>query len=168
MCKLGLSWFVGRLFDDKRATILLVASWGLITVTMFWLLGAFHIQFMTFGPSDKTQFMGMLIDTWPKWFALAFFSFVNTAINEFLGNALVPFFTNTIQDHKTKYIPYPKTTCLTVSQIHTVYCHIMGSLSLLMFFCQVDFLLVRLVADLIVNHYSVLRFLVDKEHDPVR
>lgn len=44
----------------------------------------------------------------------------------------------------------------------------MGSLSLLMFFCQVDFLIVRLVADLIVNHYSVFKFLADKEHDPAR
>lgn len=168
MYDLGLSWLLGRLFDDKRATIMLVAMWGVITVVTFWQLGAFHIQFMTFGPSKDTQFLGMLIDTWPKWMSLAVFSFVNTAINEFLGNALVPFITNTIEDHKTKYIPYSKMTCLFISQMHTIYCHIMGTLSLLMFFCQVDFLLVRLVADLIVNHYAVFKFLADKEHDAGR
>lgn len=168
MCNLGVSRFLGVLFEDKRATIGLVASWGLITVIGFWCFGAFHIQFMTFGPSNDTKFMGMVIDTWGKWFALALFSFVNTAINEFLGNALVPWFTNTIQDHKTKFIPYSKMTCLVISQIHTVYCHVMGSLALLMFFCQVDFLLVRLVADLIVNHYSILVFMNNKVHDLAR
>lgn len=178
------------LFEDKRATVCLVLAWGILTVGMFWGLGAFHIQaraplvpsepavppylthpfapaqFMTFGPSSDTKFMGMVIDRWDKWFALCVFSFLNTAINEFLSNALVPWFTNTIQDHKTRYIPYSKYVCLAISQAHTIYCHVMGSLALLMFFCQVDFLLVRLVADLLVNHFSVLMFLRDKTVDP--
>ena len=41
----------------------------------------------------------------------------------------------------------------------------MGSISLLMFFCQVDFLIVRMIADLIVNYYSTLRFLRHKTVD---
>lgn len=60
-------------------------------------LGAFEGQFMTVGPSESTVFMAMKINTWPKWYALACFSFMNTTVNEFIGSALVPWLTNTIQ-----------------------------------------------------------------------
>lgn len=87
------TWF----FEDKRATTCLMLAWMVVTCVIFWFLGAFHIKFMTFGPSNGTMFMGMTIDTWPKWSALAGFSFWNTAMNEFLGSALGPWFVNTIQ-----------------------------------------------------------------------
>lgn len=84
-------------FDDKRYTTVLLVVWGGITCVIFWSLGAFHTHFMTWGPSERTVFMGMTIDTWWKWHALAQFSFWNTAANEFIGSALAPFFLNTIQ-----------------------------------------------------------------------
>lgn len=83
--------------QDKRATTCVLLLWMTVTCSIFYFLGAFHIHFMTFGPSPKTTFMGMTIDTWVKWNALAAFSFTNTAMNEFLGSALGPWFTNTIQ-----------------------------------------------------------------------
>lgn len=88
---------IKSLFHDKRLTVIVLVAWMTLACTIFQQLGAFHSQFMTFGPSEKTEFMAMKIDSWPKWHALAIFSFFNTAINEFIGSALVPWFTNTIQ-----------------------------------------------------------------------
>jgi hypothetical protein len=82
--------FIRLLFEDKRYTMILLVTWMVIACIVFYQLWAFHMHFMTFGPSDKTIFMGMTIDTWNKWYCLAAFSFINTAINEFLGNALMP------------------------------------------------------------------------------
>jgi hypothetical protein len=81
---------VKLLFDDKRYTMILLVSWMTMACIVFYFLGAFHMHFMTFGPSDETIFMGMTIDTWGKWYCLASFSFMNTAVNEFLGTALLP------------------------------------------------------------------------------
>ena len=100
--------FVNKMFEDKRATMVLLVAWMVSACVIFWSLGAFHVHYMSFGPSAESTFMGMTIDNWGKWSALAIFSFLNTAINEFLGSALIPWFTNTIQDHKTKYLPYSK------------------------------------------------------------
>jgi hypothetical protein len=54
--------------------------------------------------------MGLKIDTWSKWSALAAFSFCNTCINEFISNALGPWFVNSLQDHKTRSIQYCKSS----------------------------------------------------------
>ena len=80
------------MFEDKRSTMILLAVWMIIACIVFNQLGAFHMHFMTFGPSEETIFMGMVINTWNKWYCLAAFSFVNTATNEFLGNALMPWY----------------------------------------------------------------------------
>lgn len=84
-------------FRDKRLTLIVLALWMTSTCIIFNQLGAFHSQFMTFGPSPKTEFMAMKIDSWSKWWSLAIFSFCNTTINEFIASALCPWFTNTIQ-----------------------------------------------------------------------
>lgn len=125
------------------------------------------MDFMTFGPSEHTHFGGFCIDDWTKWTSMALFSFLNTGINEFLGSALVPFFTNTIEDHKTKYIPYSKGMCIIISQTHTIYCHVMGVFGIFLMLSQIDFLMIRLAADLIVNHYTVTMFLKNKETSEV-
>lgn len=59
----------------------------------------------------------MVIDNWFKWGCLAVFSFLNTAVNEFLGSALVPWFTNTIMDHKSTA---PFQICLFPLQSHSI------------------------------------------------
>lgn len=94
------------LFDDKRYTSVMMIAWMIFACCVFYVLGAFHTHYMTFGPSATTEFMGLKIDTWYKWHWLAQFSFWNTAINEFLGASLFPFFTNTIQVIFTNTIPY--------------------------------------------------------------
>lgn len=89
-CKMSPIGIVKLLFEDKRYTMIVLVIWMTVSCTVFRELGAFHMHFMTFGPSNETIFMGMIIDTWKKWYFLALFSFFNTATNEFLGNALLP------------------------------------------------------------------------------
>lgn len=126
-----VSWTV---FDDKRYTTALMVGWGVLTCFIFWWLGAFHTHFMTFGPSDRTVFMGLVINDWYSWSALAAFSFVNTAINEFLSASLIPWFTNTIQDHKTHYLNYSQATCIHISNLYCLYGHLMSVFSIFLFF----------------------------------
>lgn len=52
-------------------------------------------------------------------------------------------FQNTIQDHKTKYIPYPKWQCVSILLAYEVYTHIMSIFSMYLLFSQIDFLLIR-------------------------
>lgn len=52
-------------------------------------------------------------------------------------------------------------------QLFTLYTHVMGVFGIFLFFSQVDFLLIRLAADLIVSHYVTIRFMEQKRVDPV-
>jgi hypothetical protein len=142
---------------------MLLMAWMCTSVGIFWTLGAFHVQFMTFGPSSATIFMGMTIDNWFKWWCLASFSFCNTGVNEFLGSALGPWFINTVQDQKCTKLPYSKLTCLAISQLFTVYEHVMSVFGIFLMFSQIDFMLLRMAADLIVNQYSMTRFMLHKD-----
>ncbi len=90
-------WLVRKLFDDKRWTVGLLLAWMIAVCIIFYVLGAFHMNYMHIGPGEDTVFMGLKIDSWGKWSALAIFSFLNTCINEFISNALGPWFLNSLQ-----------------------------------------------------------------------
>lgn len=90
-------WLIKRFFHDKRCTVGLLLLWMVTVCTIFYALGAFHMGYMHVGPGDDTVFMGLKIDNWGKWMALAIFSFCNTGINEFISNALDPWFVNSLQ-----------------------------------------------------------------------
>ena len=64
-----------------------------------------------------------------------------------------------MQDHKTRSIEYSHVTCLWIVQIHCMYVHVMGVFSLFLFFSQVDFAIIRLLADWLVTGYSTVWFI---------
>lgn len=71
-------------------------------------------------------------------------------------------FTNTIQDHKTKYLPYSKGVCMLITQIYTIFCHVMSIFGIFLLFSQIDFLVIRTIADLLVNQYTTTMFMQNK------
>lgn len=151
-----------RVFDDKRIAVVILMVWLAIVVVVFKDIGLLDTKFMSMGPSDKTIFMGMVLDSWYKWGMVAVFTFVNTSINDFMSDAISPWILNTITDHKTRFLPYSKGTCLLISQMWSIYCNVMGVFGLFLAMTQVDFVLIRMAADLTVNVYTNLRFMKNK------
>lgn len=155
---------LGVLFDDKRLTCVVLMTWMMIVLCGFSQIGITQSQFMQFGPTNTTAYMGISINTWPKWYSVAIFTFVSTSINDFVSDALVPWIQNTVQDHKTRYTPYSKWTCWLIAQTWSLYCCVMGLFSINIMFAQVDFNIIRGVADMAVNSYTTYRFIKDKTH----
>ena len=153
---------VDRLFDDKRIAVGLLMVWLVVVLLVFKDIGMLETRFMTMGPSAATVFMGVTLDTWYKWNLVAVFTLINTSINDFMSDALSPWILNTITDHKTKYIPYSKGVCLLISQLWSVYCNVMSVFGLFLAMTQVDFVLIRMGADLTVNMYTNLKFMRNK------
>jgi len=157
-----MCFIIDRLFDDKRIAVTILMVWLTIVLGMFKDMGLLETKFMTMGPSPNTVFMGVVLDTWHKWGLVAWFTLVNTSINDFMSDALSPWILNTITDHKTRYIPYSKGMCLLIAQLWSVYCNIMGVFGLFLAMTQVDFVLIRMGADLTVNMYTNMKFMRDK------
>jgi len=151
-----------KIFDDKRIAVCFLMLWLVIVVTVFKDIGLLDTKFMNFGPSASTVFMGMVLDTWYKWSLVAAFTFVNTSINDFMSDAISPWILNTITDHKTKFLPYSKTTCICISQLWSIYCNVMSVFGLFLAMTQVDFVMIRMSADLTVNFYTNMRFMRNK------
>lgn len=154
--------FVHLIFDDKRLAITIVIMWMVVVVGSLNSLNVMHSEFMTFGPSNHTKFLTVTINTWTKWGMLSTATFLNTCISDFMSDAISPWIQNTIQDHKAKYLPYRKFTCYLICQLWTVYCSVMGIFNVFLLMSQIDFLLVRLLADLIVSTITIYKFTHNK------
>lgn len=155
-------------FDDKRVAIACVITWLCILLFTFYSMGLLHATFITFGPSPHTKIMTMTIDTWSAWSLVAMASFVSTVVSDFFGDSIGPFIMNTIQDHKGIYLPYSKFQCLIITQLWSVYCVLMSVFSLGLMTSQLDFILIRLTADLIVNGFTTYKFMSHKKTDADR
>ena len=157
--------FLDTIFDDKRKSIAVLICWLIIVLFAFKSIGLFTTDFMRFGPSETTKIMTLTINDWHEWWMVATASFLSTCMNDFFSDALGPFFINTIQDHKTRYLPYSKTTCYIILQLWSTYCCLMSIFSIGLLMSQIDFLLIRLLADLIVNSFTTFKFLKNKEYN---
>ena len=153
---------VDAFFDDKRVITFFLMVWLSIVLLVFKDIGLLDTKFMSLGPSDFTVFMGVTLNTWYKWGLVASFTFINTSVNDFVSDAIGPWILNTITDHKTRFIPYSKPVCLLITQMWSVYCNIMSVFGIFLAMSQIDFVLIRMVADLIVNAYTTTKFMRGK------
>ena len=160
-----MTWCLA-LFDDKRLLTLALFIWTCVSSLVFtYIMLKDNSNFLLFGPNKHNKLLGVPLDDWFKWWTTAIYTFVSTAIAAFAGDSLLPFINNTIQDHKTEYIPYSKFTCLCIIQIFTVYAVIMSVIGMFVALTQVDFMLIRILADILVNHYTTFWFLRGKKVD---
>ena len=159
-------YFIDAIFDDKRCITVFLSCWLCLVLVVFKDIGLLDTKFMTLGPSDATVFMGVTLNSWYKWGLVAGFTFINTSVNDFMSDALGPWILNTITDHKTRFIPYPKWVCLGITQTWSIYCNIMSVFSIFLAMSQIDFVLIRMLADLLVNAYTTTKFMRNKTHCP--
>lgn len=159
---------VDRVFEDKRIAAAILLVWLCIVFGVFKELGMLDSPYMNLGPSPRTVFMTVVLDTWGRWGLVACFTFVNTCMNDFFNDAISPWLLNTVIDHKARYLNYPKLVCLSISQIWSVYCAAMNVLALMVALSQIDFVLIKLLADLCVNTYTNTKFMQHKVHDPAK
>jgi hypothetical protein len=155
-------------FDDKRVTIACISVWFVVCLIGFTWLGIFGSEYMRIGPSPTLTYMGMTIQTMPRYLTVVMFVVLSTAINDFASDAIGPWIQNTVMDHKSRTIPYNKFTIIFITQMWSLYCGTMSVASIALVFAQFDLIMVRLVVDLFVNQYTIRRFLQNKTHDPHR
>ena len=152
-----------QLFNDRRVLTFLLLLWTAATCgVFFWIMYVDDSPFLQFGPNKHTELFGVVLDSWGKWWSVSIYTFISCGVNAFAGDSIVPFITNTVQDHKTVYIPYSKFTCLVIIQVFTCYSVVISIVGLFVALTQIDFTIVRLVSDLIVNWLTTAYFLRGK------
>jgi hypothetical protein len=153
------------LFHDQRKAVAALYVWLAILLGLFAYVGIGDSSFMHFGPSPDAKFMSIAIDNWSRWTVIAVFQFCNTFINIFVSESMWPWIQNTIQDHKNKYLPYSKSACMWICQTYYLYGNIVSMFGLFAMFVQVDFMLIRTLADILVSYYTTNQFLRLKVYD---
>jgi len=159
--------FCVSMFDNKLLIAGFILLWTCVSSCVFCVIMVNDdSNFLMLGPNTRNQLFGVKMDTWFKWWVTAIYTFVSTAIAAFASDALCPFFTNVIEDHKTIHIPYSKFTCLMIVQVFTIYGVIMRVIGMFVALTQVDFMFIRIAADLIVNAHTTYYFLRGKIVNP--
>lgn len=161
-------YILDKIFDDKRVASVVLMIWLLFVIILLSYLDVLHSHFMTVGPSSHTKFMTVSIDTWHKWCLLTGATFANTCITDFMSDAITPWIQNTIQDHKTKYLPYSKLTAYFIVQSWCIYCNVMSIFAISLITSQIDFLFIRLLADLSTSTFTTFKFMRHKMVDEVK
>ena len=158
-----------QLFNDKRIISCFILVWSASSAAVFFfIMLEDDSPFLNFGPSPRTELFGVKLDSWTVWWAVSIHTFLSTAIAAFASDSVVPWITNTVQDHKTRYIPYSKLTCWWIIQVFTFYGVTQSIIGLFVALTQVDFMLIRLAADFLVNHFTTFWFLKDKTVDAAK
>lgn len=158
-----------KLFNDQRLVSLGIGVWSVLSAVVFGIIMlSDNSPFLNFGPSPNTELFGVKLDTWWEWWAVAIYTFVSTAIAAFSTDSVVPWITNTVQDHKNKFLPFSKLSCWVIIQVFTFYAVTQSVIGLFVALTQVDFMLIRLLADMLVNHFTTYWFLRHKVVDSVK
>jgi hypothetical protein len=159
---------LNAVFDDKRIMVGVIWVWMIVVLCVFTEMGLLRSDFVRFGPSPTTMYVGIVLDTWSKWSAVAVFTAISSFMNDLAGESLEPFFLMVIRDHKTRFIPYSKSTSVLLNQGWSLYCSIMSVFGLYTYFAQADLLVIKMCVGLVVNLYSSWRYLRNKSHEPVK
>jgi hypothetical protein len=158
--------FFDRVFKDQRLSMIILYSWLIVFLVLLGLFGVADSDFLKFGPSETAKFMTISVDTWWKWSIIALFMFINNTVNVFVGESMGPWIQNTVQDHKNRYLPYSKETVMLICQAYYLYFNVVGMFGLFAMFIQIDFMLIRTVADILVTFFTTTKFIETKEFNP--
>jgi len=78
-------------------------------------------NFLKIGPNDVNELFGVKMNTWFKWWVTAIYTFVSPAIADFASDSLCPFFSNVVEDHKTRLSTFhTKLMCLMIVKRESV------------------------------------------------
>ena len=112
-------------------------------------------NFLKIGPNDVNELFGVKMNTWFKWWVTAIYTFVSPAIADFASDSLCPFFSNVVEDHKTRLSTFhTKLMCLMIVKSFTIYGVTMSVIGMFVALTQVVFMFIHVAADLVVNAHT--------------
>lgn len=152
-----------NVFEDKIKLCTIMMMWVFFIFIIFFTFTERGHSFFTFGPSAHSVILGVRLNTWARWCMMACLTFFDTIMMEIVHDCLNPWIMTVIIDHKTKYLPYRKNTLIVISMVCGFFKTTSQTLLMFIMLSQVDFLLIRCLADLVVTYWSTDFFLKDKE-----
>ena len=122
----------------------------------------------SFGPHKDLTFVGVAINTWTKWSILIALVVIDTAFNVWAGEMIWPWITNTIADHKTKNIEYPKWVCVLIVNGFYTYHGLRPLITAYLAFTQVDVVVAKIITNMVISLITTSILIKDKIYVPNR
>lgn len=150
------------IFQDKRLISILFLAWGFLVACMFAMTGVFNSPFVRFGPGVNLKFMAIPIDTWGRWWLVALFGALDSAVWELSHEAIYPWVMNSVLDPKATTLPYDRWTCLAVIEAYHLHGIVLGPFAFWISLTQFDLVLIKSFASMGMRVYSHYQYIKHK------
>lgn len=154
---------LSAVFHDPAAATSLMVGWTVLCVGAVGAMGM--LPYLHVGPSPDVSLLGVAIDNWSKWSAVAAFSVVNTVVSQLGSNVVSPWYINTVADHKGKEIPQSPAQVYSMILLYSTYTGLQHLMFLYIAFTQADFLAMELGVTLAINTITTKFFLDSKANN---
>jgi len=142
--------------------IILLVWWIFLLVCVFYEMDFYSSPFFNIGPHHSLRFFVRTIDTWGEWFIVVVFIFVEQFVWTAVEEIIVPWKSNTIQDHKNIYIRRKWTYYYFIINTFEFIQIIRQCMLIQIFITQVDFTIVVVLADIMANNFTLTMYLREK------
>lgn len=133
------------------------SCWLLLFMIVFLAIGGHHgNRLLHFGPSELLYFFTVHINTWARWFWLTVFLVADAVVQAWSANIMTPWLTNSVYaqsaDGGVSYlVDYRHGTTLLVVTVYQLWASTRQFLPFYLAFTQLDLLVVRIVAEVLVS-----------------
>lgn len=127
--------------------------WGITFTGILYFLSNEQIN-LNFGPSDDRFFLSIKIDNWLKWFFIGLLIMADKIINSISVDIIGSWISHTLQDHKTRILPYNRSTCHFISNVYSLYFNLRYIITLKLYTSQIDYAILRSFSDVVATHYT--------------
>ena len=144
---------------------LLLLVWMTCYLIIYYFLGVFDSPYFSLGPNPSFVFLGVVVDTWPKWSGLISFQIIGTCAEMIVGDMIWPWITTQIQDEDKKELPCPPWMCRWIVLFQFFYADVKGIFDIFLSLSQVDLAIVNIVCGQLVSViYTLPMWLRGKEY----
>ena len=121
-------------------------------------------DFLTWGPSPGVRFVGVTLETWPRWGCVMLYSLLSQVAQSIVYASLSPWMSNVVRDHKTPLSGDLFAYVQLIAVVYNVFQWLIGILDTFLWItAQLQFLIPALASDVIISVWTTRSFLRAKE-----
>lgn len=137
------------LLRDERVAVAAMSGWLVFVMAVFFSLGGYKVNRLIrfdFGPSDSLYFVGVHINTWPRWMLLLAFVAIDALIECWPDNVVQPWVLTTVYAADPRPLCHSRATTMSVTNLYAICGYVRRIIELYIAFTQIDVLMVRLLS----------------------
>jgi hypothetical protein len=161
---------IGTWLSNPKTILFLSTCFFTGYISFIYFEGGFSQQFLHFGPgtdeSNTTQFLGIVLDTWPKVYLMYLAGFISSAMSTYYNYAMINNLHSYIWNRAVPKVPFSKRWTYVVILAEPFFYQVLGIIS---FFTsltmQLQFIIPQFIGGTLIEIPFAIQRLTEKEFE---